>query len=82
MVSCGFTRPCWKERRRPSRARRCGGTPSRGTSPSITRPLSGVTKPESTSIRVDLPAPFGPISPCTVPFLTVRPAPWMAFTAP
>ena len=34
-------------------------------------PLSAEWKPESTFIKVDLPAPFSPSSPCSVPFSIV-----------
>ena len=30
--------------------------------PKITRPLSGFTRPETTSSKVVLPAPFGPMT--------------------
>ena len=36
-------------------------------------PLVGVTKPSSIFMVVDLPDPFGPSSPCTVPDLTSKP---------
>ncbi len=56
---------CWKVRASPCRPRRCAGQrvtlrPRAGRSPML-----GRSKPLRTFTSVDLPAPFGPISPTT-----------------
>ena len=43
-------------------------------------PLSAMYMPMSTFIKVDFPAPFSPISACTVPLRTVSPTSLSAFT--
>ena len=45
---------------------------SRRCSPMRTRPVSARYRPATTLIRVDLPAPFGPISAWTVPGATAK----------
>ena len=54
----------------------------RGTPSSSTRPSSGWTRPISTFISVDLPAPFSPSTPCTSPARKTRSTPSHATTAP
>src|SRR3954470_8137271 len=58
-------RLCWNVRARPARARRGELQPVIARPPSSTVPSSGLSKPVSTFTSVDLPAPFGPISPTT-----------------
>ena len=65
----------WYAIPRPA-AREACGRPSSSVAPSmLTLPASGVTTPASTFIRVDLPAPFSPRSPCTSPCARERSTP-------
>jgi hypothetical protein len=72
----------WKLRDRP-RMRRCVA-PSALTSapPSFTEPRVSRTRPVMASMTVDLPAPFGPISPRIWPRCSVSETPSTAFTPP
>ena len=73
----------WNDRDMPRR-RRCT-TESRVMSrPSTkTRPRVGRRRPVMASIKVDLPAPFGPITPCSTPrSATSRLTPSSALTLP
>src|SRR4029077_14792978 len=64
--------------------RRCNPTASRQGSPPSSRtvPLSARSRPSSTRMVVDLPAPFGPRKPVMSPGATVRPRPSSAFVRP
>ena len=63
------SRTAWKVRARPRRPSSCGGRPVTSSPPSSTRPRVGRWKPVSTLTSVVLPAPLGPMSPKTSPFL-------------
>ena len=54
---------CWNVRASPCRPRRYAGQRVTSRSSSSTRPRLGRSKPLRTLTSVDLPAPFGPISP-------------------
>ena len=58
-------RLCWNVRESPARPRLCGLQRVTSRPSSSTEPASGKSKPERTFTSVDLPAPFGPISPTT-----------------
>src|SRR5580704_13962361 len=62
----------WKVRASPSRARRWGFMAVMSVSNKCTVPRSGACNPLITLKRVVLPAPFGPMSPVTVPGCTIR----------
>ena len=66
---------------RPRRALRADHAVTSAPS-SSTRPESGLAKPVSASINVDLPAPFGPISPSTSPGRIVSDTSFTASTTP
>src|SRR5664280_315064 len=72
----------WKVRASPSLARRCGFIRVMSVSCRCTVPRSGVWRPLMTLNSVVLPAPFGPMSPVTVPASTVRLASLSAATPP
>src|SRR3546814_8473287 len=72
----------WKVRPSPRRARRATGQPVTSSPSSTTRPASGLRPPASWAIRVDLPAPLGPISAWISPGSTARSMPSVAFKAP
>src|SRR5690349_5800771 len=77
------TRPrCWKVRDTPSSATRCAGSASRSRPARSIRPDFGRVSRLTQSNRVVLPAPFGPISPQTLPRGTVKDTPASAVTPP
>ena len=57
----------WKVRARPSRARRCGFSPSSAAPPSVTLPSCAAKSPVMQLTKVDLPEPLGPIRPSRSP---------------
>ena len=65
----------------PRRARACGGRPVRSSPSSSTRPCER-TKPVIASMKVVLPAPFGPIRPTSCPSPTSRSTSTTACTPP
>ena len=56
----------------PSATISCGGRPVSSRPRKRTLPASGVTKPDTRSNSVVLPAPFGPIRPVMLPSTTVN----------
>src|SRR5713226_10229710 len=66
----------------PRAAMRLGGSPSIRSPPSTMRPRDGRNRPEMTLSSVVLPAPLGPIRPCTSPAETWTAAPSSARTPP
>ena len=81
-VSVGMASPCWKVRRMPARARRVAERPSILRSPRTISPSYPGMNPVTASTSVDLPAPLGPMSACTVPGATSRSTPSSAVTLP
>src|SRR5579883_2391464 len=69
-VSSGKRRMFWNVRRTPSPAIRCAGSRSRRRPSNTMLPRSGRSTPEMRLSTVVLPAPFGPIRPCTLPCST------------
>ena len=69
---CASTRAVWNVRATPSRDIPAGLRPPTLCPSSTTSPDCGVSRPLRISTRVDLPAPFGPISPVTVPRLMLK----------
>ena len=59
----------WKVRASPRRPSSCAESPVTSSPPSTTRPRVGRWKPVIALTSVVLPAPLGPISPKTSPFL-------------
>ncbi len=57
----------WNERPIPARARRQDGQPATSAPCRCRRPPVGGSSPASRLVRVDLPAPFGPITACNSP---------------
>ena len=60
-------RECWKTMLMPARAMRCAGQPAMSMPSSLTAPALARTMPMISDITVDLPEPFGPISPTISP---------------
>ena len=73
-------RLCWKVLASPARPRRCGLQRVMSRPSSSTEPSSGKSKPVRTLTSVDLPAPFGPMSPTTSFRWSSRVTPWSAWT--
>ena len=61
------SRLSWKVRTSPARARRSGPQPFMSTPSSRTDPAAKLWKPLTALMRVDFPAPFGPINPVIAP---------------
>jgi hypothetical protein len=73
----------WNERSmRPSRAMRLSAHPVMSWPSSFTVPAFGLVRPVAQSKNVDLPDPFGPISPQISPRLMCRLTSSTARTAP
>ena len=66
-VMAGNSRASWNDRPRPRLARWLGASSVMSWPARRIRPLSAGVKPEMTSKRVVLPAPFGPMIPTTSP---------------
>ncbi|CAJ4370760.1 Uncharacterised protein [Burkholderia pseudomallei] len=66
----------------PAGAREPPPPDANGTPPTVISPSSGACRPARSLTSVDLPAPFWPISPCTVPRVTASDAPRSAATPP
>ncbi len=66
-------RECWKTRPMPARATLCEGQPAISVPSSRMLPAFGRSSPMISFITVDLPEPFGPISPTISPARTVKP---------
>ncbi|KGD25780.1 hypothetical protein DP42_5046 [Burkholderia pseudomallei] len=66
----------------PADAREPPPPDANGTPPTVISPSSGACRPARSLTSVDLPAPFWPISPCTVPRVTASDAPRSAATPP
>jgi hypothetical protein len=79
-VSRPNRRVCWKVLPTPNRAIRCGDQPDTLCPLTVSRPVVGVTKPESMLTSVVLPDPFGPIRPRRFPGVRVRSTPSSAAT--
>ena len=72
----------WNVRARPSRARRCGLSPSSGRPSSMTLPSCWAKSPLMQLTKVLLPEPFGPISPSRSPARSVMSTSWSATKPP
>ena len=62
----------WNVRVSPRRARWCGATPARSSPSKVTLPAEIGVNPVIASMKVVLPAPFGPISPTSLPVVQSR----------
>ncbi len=62
----------WNERATPLPAIACGAIPATSSPSRRMRPRLGFTRPVSTLKNVVLPAPFGPMMPCSSPSVTSR----------
>ena len=64
-------RECWNTMPAPMRAILCDGQPATSTPLMRTEPASGRSMPMISFITVDLPEPFGPMSPKILPAPTL-----------
>src|SRR5581483_11134890 len=82
MVMSSNVAGTWKVRPMPSAACVSGGAKVTSTPANVMRPVVGMVSPARQLKKVDLPAPFGPISPMISPSSIVRSAPATARRLP
>jgi hypothetical protein len=82
MSSAGATARSWYTVSMPRRRASSGPWNRTGWPSSSTSPSSGVMAPDSTLIRVDLPAPLSPITASTSPSRSSKSTPPSAVTWP
>ena len=80
--SAGNRLVIWKERANPCFTTCSAGRPAIGVVSRTMRPASGANMPEMVLNRVVLPAPFGPISACSLRSASVRSTPATAVNPP
>ena len=72
----------WKDRPSPACVTACGSSPAMGWPSKAIRPESGSNMPEIRLNAVVFPAPFGPISACSVRSATAMSTPRTAWMPP